>query len=103
MAGLGPAIHVFQRSGSKTWMPGTRPGMTQLRDHQSILIFAAFATAVHFSMSAAIILPYSSPLVATTSSASALSFSLTSGDFVALMISASIFFTIAGGVPAGAS
>jgi len=27
MAGLDPAIHVFL-SSSKTWMPGTRPGMT---------------------------------------------------------------------------
>jgi hypothetical protein len=31
MAGLVPAIHVFLESlaASKTWMPGTRPGMTQ--------------------------------------------------------------------------
>src|ERR1043165_7395548 len=29
MAGLVPAIHVF-REASKTWMPGTRPGMTQI-------------------------------------------------------------------------
>jgi hypothetical protein len=29
MAGLVPAIHVFTLSiESKTWMPGTRPGMT---------------------------------------------------------------------------
>jgi hypothetical protein len=28
MAGLVPAIHVFCFSGVKTWMPGTRPGMT---------------------------------------------------------------------------
>jgi hypothetical protein len=28
MAGLVPAIHVFVRNGRKTWMPGTRPGMT---------------------------------------------------------------------------
>jgi hypothetical protein len=27
MAGLGPAIHVLI-DDSKTWMPGTRPGMT---------------------------------------------------------------------------
>jgi hypothetical protein len=27
MAGLVPAIHVFQSADSKTWMPG-RPGMT---------------------------------------------------------------------------
>ncbi len=29
MAGLVPAIHVFELTASqKTWMPGTRPGMT---------------------------------------------------------------------------
>ncbi len=29
MAGLDPAIHVFLIEGeTKTWMPGTRPGMT---------------------------------------------------------------------------
>jgi enoyl-CoA hydratase/carnithine racemase len=28
MAGLVPAIHVLLRATSKTWMPGTRPGMT---------------------------------------------------------------------------
>ena len=28
MAGLVPAIHVFTGSANKTWMPGTRPGMT---------------------------------------------------------------------------
>jgi hypothetical protein len=28
MAGLVPAIHVFLEKRSKTWMPGTRPGMT---------------------------------------------------------------------------
>ena len=29
MAGLVPAIHVFFcRDSAKTWMPGTRPGMT---------------------------------------------------------------------------
>ena len=28
MAGLDPAIHVFLSIASKTWMPGTRPGMT---------------------------------------------------------------------------
>jgi hypothetical protein len=27
MAGLDPAIHVFR--ALKTWMPGTRPGMTE--------------------------------------------------------------------------
>ncbi len=28
MAGLVPAIHVFVTAKSETWMPGTRPGMT---------------------------------------------------------------------------
>jgi len=28
MAGLVPAIHVFASHKEKTWMPGTRPGMT---------------------------------------------------------------------------
>jgi hypothetical protein len=28
MAGLVPAIHIFLGLSSKTWMPGTRPGMT---------------------------------------------------------------------------
>jgi hypothetical protein len=28
MAGLVPAIHVFYAADNKTWMPGTRPGMT---------------------------------------------------------------------------
>jgi hypothetical protein len=28
MAGLVPAIHVFTSVQLKTWMPGTRPGMT---------------------------------------------------------------------------
>jgi hypothetical protein len=31
MAGLVPAIHVFDAAGCKTWMPGTRPGMTNER------------------------------------------------------------------------
>src|SRR5579871_2252378 len=29
MAGLDPAIHVFIEPQAKTWMPGTRPGMTE--------------------------------------------------------------------------
>jgi hypothetical protein len=29
MAGLDPAIHVFVSPQTKTWMPGTRPGMTE--------------------------------------------------------------------------
>jgi len=28
MAGLAPAIHAFNLRAGKTWMPGTRPGMT---------------------------------------------------------------------------
>jgi len=32
MAGLVPAIHVLLRTRSKTWMPGTSPGMTEERD-----------------------------------------------------------------------
>jgi hypothetical protein len=28
MAGLGPAIHVFDWKGKKTWMPATSAGMT---------------------------------------------------------------------------
>jgi hypothetical protein len=28
MAGLVPAIHVFLSVDAKTWMPGTRPDMT---------------------------------------------------------------------------
>jgi hypothetical protein len=30
MAGLVPAIHVLLCARRKTWMPGTRPGMTTL-------------------------------------------------------------------------
>jgi hypothetical protein len=29
MAVLVPAIHVFAQQRRKTWMPGTRPGMTK--------------------------------------------------------------------------
>ena len=42
MAGLVPAIHVFAPRRSKTWMPGTSPGMTSLlcsrrrRSHHTI-------------------------------------------------------------------
>jgi hypothetical protein len=31
MAGLVPAIHAFVLQERKTWMPGTRPGMTDER------------------------------------------------------------------------
>jgi hypothetical protein len=31
MAGLVPAIYVFEGAGAKAWMPGTSPGMTILR------------------------------------------------------------------------
>jgi hypothetical protein len=37
MAGLDPAIHVFL-SSSKTWMPGTRPGMTSSFCHVGFTI-----------------------------------------------------------------
>ena len=33
MAGLVPAIHVFFVGAEKTWMPGTRPGMTRTEEH----------------------------------------------------------------------
>jgi hypothetical protein len=36
MAGLVLAIHVFRFAGIKTWMPGTRPGMT-VEDRRSAL------------------------------------------------------------------
>src|SRR4051794_30961749 len=36
MAGLDPAIHDWGRP-RKTWMPGTRPGMTKLMDFDSPL------------------------------------------------------------------
>ena len=36
MAGLVPAIHVFYVADNKTWMPGTRPGMTA-EDRRSAL------------------------------------------------------------------
>src|SRR6185437_11879751 len=35
MAGLVPAIHVFPVSSEKTWMPGTRPGMTTTSGYAS--------------------------------------------------------------------
>jgi len=35
MAWLVPAIHGFARPENKTWMPGTRPGMTSRRDSRS--------------------------------------------------------------------
>jgi hypothetical protein len=31
MAGLVPAIHVLLEPMQKTWMPGTRPGMTKIK------------------------------------------------------------------------
>jgi hypothetical protein len=42
MAGLVPAIHVFLGlSAAKTWMPGTRPGMTKL-SYKAPILLAAF-------------------------------------------------------------
>jgi hypothetical protein len=38
MAGLVPAIHVFRFGAVKTWMPGTRPGMTIAVAARSTLI-----------------------------------------------------------------
>jgi hypothetical protein len=35
MPGLVPAIHFFFYEKAKTWMPGTRPGMTSLRSDRS--------------------------------------------------------------------
>jgi 5-formyltetrahydrofolate cyclo-ligase len=43
MAGLVPAIHVFMLAKDKTWMPGTRPGMTKVKMVQSSSIEAAKA------------------------------------------------------------
>jgi hypothetical protein len=37
MAGLVPAIHVFLITPLKTWMPGTRPGMTAERPMRNAL------------------------------------------------------------------
>ena len=48
MAGLVPAIHVFSLwQGGKTWMPGTRPGMTAERHAQTqrIIQRRQFSTA----------------------------------------------------------
>jgi len=38
MAGFIPAIHAFLRQWQlrKTWMPGTRPGMTELFEHPAL-------------------------------------------------------------------
>jgi hypothetical protein len=35
MAGLGPAIHVFNVAAAKTWMPGIKPGMTDEMKNES--------------------------------------------------------------------
>src|ERR1043165_362601 len=49
MAGLDPAIHVFLAVRYKTWMPGTRPGMTEIElsfmDDALTEARAAFAAA----------------------------------------------------------
>jgi hypothetical protein len=35
MAGLVPAIYALRCGGkAKTWMPGTRPGMTKIKDER---------------------------------------------------------------------
>jgi hypothetical protein len=36
MAGLVSAIHIFDFLPRKTWMPGTRPGMTTQRPAQQL-------------------------------------------------------------------
>jgi hypothetical protein len=38
MAGLVPAIHVFfvRSRKRKTWMPGTRPGMTSINVYEDL-------------------------------------------------------------------
>ena len=44
MAGLVPAIHVFLarlRIGEKTWMPGTRPGMTSEMLQRLVIVAVA--------------------------------------------------------------
>src|ERR1700753_730790 len=47
MAGLVPAIHVFPGlSAAKTWMPGTRPGMTKLSYNAPILLGCFFSQAL---------------------------------------------------------
>ena len=47
MAGLVPAIHVLTHlEQPKTWMPGTRPGMTwsacDYKEHESLLTLPRF-------------------------------------------------------------
>ena len=37
MAGLVPAIHVFSCADPKTWMPGTRPGMTDWIESEALV------------------------------------------------------------------
>ena len=55
MAGLVPAIHAFCRS-VKTWMPGTRPGMTTEFDETSrSYFFAAVSAASAASAPAALV------------------------------------------------
>jgi hypothetical protein len=44
MAGLVPAIHVFVvRNKEKTWMPGTRPGMTEKSGIRRLPVIASEA------------------------------------------------------------
>jgi lytic murein transglycosylase len=48
MAGLVPAIHVFTLAiGSKTWMPGIKPGMTRMRIALSLFIVLLFSAPSH--------------------------------------------------------
>jgi len=74
MAGLVPAIHVFSLwQGGKTWMPGTRPGMTAERHAQTqrIIQRRQFSTASWpdlFRPSTSLLLSYPALCRASTSS-----------------------------------
>ena len=46
MAGLVPAIHVLLRSEEKTWMPGTKPGMTMRERVHNLNNLSAFFPAM---------------------------------------------------------
>jgi hypothetical protein len=50
MAGLVPAIHVLL-AAAKTWMPGTRPGMTSSRHLPNVIM--SLRVSVTFLMSGA--------------------------------------------------
>ncbi|AXK80062.1 hypothetical protein DW352_05755 [Pseudolabrys taiwanensis] len=50
MAGLVPAIHVFNTSHKGSWMPGTRPGMTVLGPEVLISIGSALRRSPNVSL-----------------------------------------------------